>query len=75
LKTWQIFVFTLIPLALVFAGVVAGSLHGTDSQKEVFPTPPARPAGSHVSPAEAPSGPVIVSLASDASLFDASVRG
>jgi hypothetical protein len=40
-KTWQIFVFSLIPLALVFAGVIIGSLHGSDSEAEVFPTAPA----------------------------------
>jgi hypothetical protein len=39
MKSWQIFVFTLIPLALVFAGVIAGSLDGSDSEREVFPTP------------------------------------
>ena len=38
-KTWQIFVFSLIPLALVFAGVFIGSIHGSDSELEVFPTP------------------------------------
>jgi hypothetical protein len=38
-KTWQIFVFSLIPLALVFAGVFIGSIHGSDSEREVFPTP------------------------------------
>jgi plastocyanin len=47
-KTWQIFVFSLIPLALVFAGVIGGSIHGSDSQREVFPTaapPPPPPTG------------------------------
>ena len=39
-KSWQIFVFSLVPLALVFTGVIIGSLHGVDSAKEVFPTPP-----------------------------------
>jgi hypothetical protein len=37
-KTWQIFVFSLVPLALVFAGVIIGSFHGSDSSPEVFPT-------------------------------------
>ena len=39
-KSWQVFVFSLVPLALVFAGVIIGSFHGSDSSKEVFPTPP-----------------------------------
>ena len=39
-KSWQIFVFSLVPLALVFTGVIVGSMHGVDSAKEVFPTPP-----------------------------------
>ena len=38
-KSWQIFVFSLVPLALVFAGVIIGSMHGVDSAQEVFPTP------------------------------------
>ena len=37
-KSWQIFVFSLVPLALVFAGVIIGSMHGTDSEKQIFPT-------------------------------------
>jgi len=37
-KTWQIFVFSLIPLALVFAGVIIGSMDGIDAEREVFPT-------------------------------------
>lgn len=47
-KTWQIFIFSLIPLLLVFAGVIGGSIHGSDSEREVFPTPgpPPPPQGS-----------------------------
>ena len=45
-KSWQVFVFSLVPLALVFAGVIIGSMHGTDSSKEVFPTPPPSSASS-----------------------------
>ena len=39
-KSWQIFVFSLVPLALVFAGVILGSVTGSDSELEVFPTQP-----------------------------------
>jgi plastocyanin len=45
-KSWQVFIFSLVPLALVFAGVIGGSFHGSDSSLEVFPTPPPRPTGS-----------------------------
>jgi hypothetical protein len=38
IKPWQIFIFSLLPLALVFAGVIIGSMHGIDSEKEEFPT-------------------------------------
>ena len=34
MKSWQIFFFTLIPLALVFMGVVGGSFDGVDSRLE-----------------------------------------
>jgi plastocyanin len=42
IRSWHIFVFTMIPLALVLGGVVAGSFLGGDTQREVFPTPAAR---------------------------------
>lgn len=43
-KSWHIFVFSLIPLALVLTGVIIGSIHfsGGDSQAEVLPTPAPR---------------------------------
>lgn len=39
-KSWQVFAFSLIPLALVFVGVIVGSIHfsGADSEAEIFPT-------------------------------------
>ena len=39
-KSWHIFFFSLVPLALVLAGVIVGSVHfsGGDSAAEVFPT-------------------------------------
>ena len=45
-KSWQIFIFSLIPLALVFAGVIGGSLHGSDSELEEFPAAAPAPASS-----------------------------
>jgi hypothetical protein len=56
-KTWQIFIFSLVPLALVFIGVIGGSFHGIDSDKEFFPTPPpAPPPAAGGSGGGAPSG-------------------
>jgi len=52
-KGWQIFVFSLIPLALVFTGVIIGSIHGSDSELEEFPDPPTQPLPS-TSPTRAP---------------------
>jgi plastocyanin len=48
-KSWQIFIFSLVPLALVFTGVIIGSMRGIDAEKEIIPTVPPR--------AESPSGP------------------
>ena len=45
---WQVFIFSLVPLALVFVGVIGSSFHGLDSAREVFPTPaplPTAPSG------------------------------
>lgn len=40
-KSWQIFAFSLIPLALVLAGVIIGSIYfeGGDSVKEDLSSP------------------------------------
>jgi plastocyanin len=43
IKPWQIFVFSLVPLALVFAGVIGGSFWGVDSSKEEFGQAPQQP--------------------------------
>lgn len=48
---WQVFIFSLIPLALVFTGVIIGSMHGVDSEKEEFQPEAAPPA---TSPTRAP---------------------
>ena len=54
-KSWQVFVFSLVPLALVFAGVIIGSYHGSNSSPEVFPT--AAPASASSSSSSASSTP------------------
>jgi len=58
-KTWQVFVFSLIPLALVFIGVIGGSFHGSDSDPEVFPTPPPAPSGPGPGPAPGGAGGLV----------------
>jgi plastocyanin len=55
-KSWQIFIFSLVPLMLVFAGVVGGSFHGSDSEREIFPTPAPRPTGSAGTPGSPAAG-------------------
>jgi hypothetical protein len=52
-KSWQIFVFSLIPLALVFTGVIIGSIHGSDSELEEFPDQHTQPLPS-TSPTRTP---------------------
>ncbi len=74
LKSWQIFVFSLIPLALVFVGVVAASYRGIDSEAEVFGTPaPTTPAPttSGASPTAGPGGGEnVLLIAAKGLLFD-----
>ena len=68
-KILQVVLFSLIPLALVFIGVVGGSFHGSDSSAEVFPTPP--PRGTPVAP-PTPSAPgaTVLQLRASNLLFD-----
>jgi len=40
-KPVHILIFSLVPLALVFIGVIGGSIHGSDSARETFPSAPA----------------------------------
>jgi plastocyanin len=53
-KPIQIFLFSLVPLALVFAGVIFGSMNGVDSDLEEFPTAVANGGGG---PPPTPSAP------------------
>jgi plastocyanin len=74
-KSWQIFVFSLVPLALVFAGVIIGSMHGTDSKLEVFPTPPPSASSSSSSSggggsSSAAAAPGTLTLAASSLSFD-----
>ena len=67
-KTWQIFVFSLIPLALVFIGVIGGSMPGTDADREVFPTP--APAQTRVAPTPSAPGATVIQLRGQNLAFD-----
>ena len=73
-KSWQVFVFSLVPLALVFAGVIIGSIHGTDSRKEFFPPAPASASSSGGASSggssSAPAAPGTLTLAASNLAFD-----
>ncbi len=70
MKSWQIFLFTLIPLALVFMGVVGGSFDGIDSRLEEFPTRvPAATATTGPAPTPLP-GTTVLELVGSNALFD-----
>jgi plastocyanin len=75
-KSWQIFVFSLVPLALVFTGVIIGSMHGLDSSKETFPAAAAASTsgggsgGSGGPSSAAPAAPGTLSLTASNLSFD-----
>ncbi len=68
-KSWQIFVFSLIPLALVFAGVVIGSMDGIGAEREVFPTP-APTTESSAPPTPSAPGETVIQLVAKNLAFD-----
>ena len=63
-KSWQILLFSLVPLALVFIGVIGGSIHGSDSDPEEFPTAAAAPpaSSSTSTPGGTPAGGTVLQL-------------
>jgi plastocyanin len=69
-KSWQVFVFSLIPLALVMTGVIVGSIHfdGGDSQREVFPT--AAPRTNAPAPTPAAPGATVLQLVAKNTQFN-----
>ena len=69
-KTWQIFVFSLIPLALVFAGVVIGSMDGIDAEREVFPTQAPHAENGAGPPTPSAPGETVIQLVAEGILFD-----
>jgi plastocyanin len=69
-KAWQIFIFSLIPLALVFAGVIIGSMDGLDAQREVFPTPAPEAEATTAPPTPAAPGETVIQLVAENIEFD-----
>jgi len=69
-KTWQVLVFSLIPLALVFAGVIIGSMDGIDAQRQVIPTQ--APTSEATAPPTTPAAPgdTTLQLVAQNVLFD-----
>ncbi len=70
-KSWQVFVFALVPLALVFSGVIIGSMHGTDSKIQVFPTAAPTEANTTPPPTAVP-GSTALELTAENVLYDKS---
>ncbi len=71
-KSWQVFVFSLVPLALIFTGVIMGSIHfkGGDSSKEIFPTPGPRTAANAPAPPSAPPGATALQITAKGQTYD-----
>ncbi len=72
IKWYQVFVFSMLPLALAFLGVITGSHHGVDSAKEYFPTPAPAPASSSSGGgggAAAPAGSTLLQLTAQNTTF------
>jgi plastocyanin len=67
-KPLQVFFFSLIPLALVFTGVIIASFRGSDSEAEVFPTP--APAVTRVAPTPSAPGAVVLQIRASNLMFD-----
>jgi plastocyanin len=65
-------IFSLVPLAIAFAGVIGGSIRGAGSSQELFPTPEAgaeQPGGGGSGPA-APAGTTVFDITAKNLLFD-----
>jgi plastocyanin len=69
-KSWQIFVFSLVPLALVFAGVIIGSIDGIDVESEVFPTQAPESESEAAPPTPSAPGETVIQLLAENILFD-----
>ncbi len=71
LKPWQVFVFSLVPLALVFTGVIVGSMRGVDAERETFPAPaPGATGPAQSTAAPAPPGSVVLDITARNTAWD-----
>ena len=64
----SIFIFSLVPLALIFAGVIIGSMRGIDAEREPIPTPP--PVTESGPPPTAPAGTTQLEISASNLAFD-----
>lgn len=70
-KMWQVFLFSLVPLALVMTGVIIGSMRGIDAEEEIFPTPaPQATSASGGGTSGSPTTPGALRLVARNSLFE-----
>jgi plastocyanin len=69
-KARSIFIFSLVPLALVFAGVIIGSMRGVDAEREIFPTQ--APSASSGPVPTAPAGATSLEITASNLAFDKS---
>jgi len=70
-KAWHLLLFALVPLALVFAGVIGGAFRGVDSEPEVFSTAaPALTSAPAATTGGAASGAVVLNLSVKDVQFD-----
>lgn len=70
IKAWHIFIFSFIPLALVFVGVIGGSYRGADADAEVFPTAAATAPPRAQTPSPGGGGATVLEIAAKDLLFD-----
>jgi Cupredoxin-like domain len=68
-RMWQVFIFSLVPLALVFTGVIIASMDGVDSEPEDVPTQPAA-SGPPPAPPEVPPGGTALQLTASNQTFN-----
>ena len=69
-KWWQIILFSMVPLVLVFIGVIGGSIHGSDSEPEVFPTAAPASLASTAPPPSAPAGTMVLPITAQNLMFN-----
>jgi plastocyanin len=69
-STKQVFIFSLIPLALVFAGVIVGSMDGVDAERQVYPTQAPVSEATTAPPTPSSPGETVLQLTAENVSFD-----